>query len=194
MITRERVIWVVIAVTIGASGYFIGKKSQPIDVTKKEAIVEVKSESTDVSNEIDKSFGWAKAQPDINVEAVDIVKGLRKAGDEYSFPSPAVKFAIKNNGESDIESFGVNMVVLDELNKRKIAAYGQASGSIQKGWTSDRMLFEVMQSSWRDTTGNEKISFPVTFIFSAKTQGGGKELFRVQFDPVEFDSLPEINF
>lgn len=194
MITKERTTWIVIVVAIGLSGYFFGKNKQPTEVSSKNAIVEVTSEGTDVSNEIDKSFGWAKAPTDINVEVVDVAKGIKKGNDEYGFPTPVVKFAIKNNGEGDIGSFGVSMVVLDELNKRKISAYNQASGAIQHGWTSTRMFFEALPTDWKDATGNEPVSFPVTFIFSAKMDGDNKELCRVQFDPIEFGSLPELGY
>lgn len=194
MITRERAIWFIVVVAIGVSGYFIGKKNQPPEVAKKEAIVEVKSKNTDVSNEIDKSFGWAKAPAGINIEVVEVAKGKRNGSDEYNFPTPVVKFAIKNNGESDINSFGVDMVILDELNKRKIATYGQASGSIQKGWTSKKILFEAMKEDWRDANGDEGIYFPVTFVFYANTDDGNKEIIRVHFDPIEIDGLPEFGF
>lgn len=66
-----------------------------------------------------KSFGWAKAPAGINIEVVEVAKGKRNGSDECNFPTPVVKFAIKNNGESDINSFGVDMVILDELNKKE---------------------------------------------------------------------------
>lgn len=193
MLSAERIAWVLVVVLVGSGGYLLGKmNSSPGQ--KKQVAVEVVAENTDVSNEIDKSFGWSKAPVGMSIEAVDAVKGVRPGGDEYPHLMPALKLAFKNSGATDLESFGINVVILDELNKRKIAGYGQASGSIKHGWTSDKILFAATEADWKDAIGNSEIEFPVTMIISASVQGGDKEIFRAEFDPLEIRDLQELNY
>lgn len=191
MFSSERIIWTLVIILAGTVGYFIGQKTTQ---TGHKVSVEVASEDTDVSNKIDESFGWSRAPAGTKVEVVEAIKGIRKGGDDYPFSMPAVKLAIRNIGDSDLESFGVNVVILDNFNKRKIASYGQASGFIKKGWMSDKTLFEASESDWRDVAGNNKIDFPVTMIISASIDGGDKELFRTEFDPLEIDDLQELDY
>jgi len=175
------------------SGLFHWAKTTPAGHSAQVS-VEVVSEDTDVSNKIDKSFGWSRAPAGTNVEVVDAVMGIRKGGEDYPFSMPAVKLAIRNVGNSDLKSFGVNVVVEDNFNKREIASYGQASGYIKQGWVSDKTLFVASESDWRDVAGNNKIDFPVTMIISASIDGGDKELFRAEFDPLEIDDLQELDY
>jgi len=193
MFLSERVVWILVIVLAGTVGYFIGQKSTQTGYNSLVS-VELASEDTDVSNKIDESFGWSRAPAGTKVEVVEAVKGIRKGGDDYPFLMPAVKLAIRNIGDSDLESFGVDVVILDNLNKRKIASYGQASGFIKQGWTSDKTLFEASESDWRDVAGNNKIDFPVTMIISASIDGGDEELFRAEFDPLEIDDLQELDY
>lgn len=193
MFSTERIIWILVIVLAGTAGYFTGQKATPAG-HNAQVSVEVVSEGTDVSNKIDKSFGWSRAPAGTNVEVVDAVMGIRKGGEDYPFSMPAVKLAIRNAGNSDLKSFGVNVVVEDNLNKREIASYGQASGFIKQGWVSDKTLFVASESDWRDVAGNNKIDFPVTMIISASIDGGDKELFRAEFDPLKIDNLQELDY
>jgi hypothetical protein len=191
MLSTERAAWVVIVAMFGLVGYFIGQKSAT-PKHEDRVIASVSVEGADVSNEISKSFGWADAPASLNVEAVDVVKGVRPGGDDYPHPRPAVKLALKNIGDEDLGSFGINVLVLDEQNKRRVATYGQASGSIKEGWTSARMLFDATETEWKDLVGTSKIDFPVTMIFYASVSGGDKDILRVVFEPWELDSLPTL--
>jgi hypothetical protein len=190
MLPMERAIWVLAIVLAGTIGFIVGQKTLPD--TPPSVAVDVVSENTDVSNEINKSFGWAKAPENINVEAVQAFKGTRPGGDEYPHPMPAVTLALKNIGDSDLDSFGVNVLILDEQNKRRIACYGQASGSINTGWTSDKMLFDATETDWRDVVGTGRIDFPVTMVIYVDTSSGEKNILRVIFDPSELDELPTL--
>lgn len=188
----ERIVWIVVIVLVGSVGYLLGhKKTAPEH--KAQVGVEIVSENTDVSNEISKSFGWADAPAYMIVEAVDAVKGMRPGGDDYPHPRPAVKLALKNIGDTDLDSFGINVLILDESNKRRIASYGQASGYIKQGWTSEKMLFDATETDWKDVIGTNKIDFPVTMIFYVSATGGDKDILRVVFDPREIDTLPELD-
>lgn len=187
-----RTFWIVIALLSGSIGYFLGLKTAT-PRHEDRVIASVSVEGADVSNEISKSFGWADAPLSMNIEAVDVVKGIRPGGDEYHHPRPAVKLALKNIGDEDLDSFGINVLILDEQNKRRVATYGQASGSISQGWTSDRMLFDATETDWNDLIGNRKIDFPVTMIFYASVTGGDKDILRVVFEPWELDTLPELS-
>ncbi|SFM20472.1 hypothetical protein SAMN05421830_12045 [Desulfomicrobium norvegicum] len=189
---KERIVWVLVVLFASTVGYFLGQKVA-VPEHKAQVAVEVVSEDTDVSNEISKSFGWADAPSNMNVEAVDVVKGVRLGGDDYPHPRPAVKLALKNIGDEDLGSFGINVLVLDEQNKRRVATYGQASGSIKEGWTSGRMLFDATETDWKDLVGTNKIDFPVTMIFYASVTGGDKDILRVVFEPWEIDTLPELS-
>jgi hypothetical protein len=111
-----------------------------------------------------------------------------------SFNSRCPRIQVRNIGDSDLKSFGVNVVILDNFNKRKIASYGQASGFIKQGWTSDKALFEASETDWKDVAGNNKIDFPVMMIISASIDGGDEELFRAEFDPLEIDNLQELDY
>lgn len=191
--SKERIAWILIIFLSGTAGYFMGQKAAPSE-HKAQVAVEVVSENTDIADEIDKSFGWSRAPAGTNVEVFDAVKGIRKGGDDYPFSMPVVKLAIKNVGDSDLKSFGLTVLVLDNFNKRKIASYGQASGFIKQGWVSDKALFMATESDWKDVAGNQKIDFPVTMIVSASIDGGDKEIFRADFDPFEIDGLQELNY
>lgn len=191
--SKERIVWILVIFLSGTAGYFMGQKAAPGE-HKAQVAVEVVSEDTDVSNEINKSFGWSKAPAGTNVEAVDVVKGVRPCGDDYPHPRPAVKLALKNIGEKDLDSFGINVLVLDEQNKRRLASYGQASGSIKQGWTSGKILFDATETDWKDVIGTNKIDFPVTMIFYASVAGGDKDVLRVVFEPWEIDTLQELNY
>lgn len=188
----ERAIWLFIALLAGSVGYFVGQKSATPKHDDR-VIASVSVDGADVSNEISKSFGWADAPAHMNVEAIDVVKGIRPGGDEYPHPRPAVKLALKNIGDEDLDSFGINVLVLDEQNKKRVASYGQASGFINQGWTSDKMLFEATETDWKDLVGTNKIDFPVTMIFYASISGGDKDILRVVFEPWEIDTLPELS-
>ena len=69
MFSMERTAWVLAIALAGVIGYLVGQKNTADDNIPKVA-VDVVSENTDVSNEIDKSFGWGKALANINLEAV----------------------------------------------------------------------------------------------------------------------------
>ena len=88
---------------------------------------------------------------------------------------------------------GIDVVVLDEQGKRRIASYGQATGYIKQGWTTDKMLFDATETDWKDVIGNNKIDFPVTMVFYASVAGGDKDILRVVFEPWEIDTLPEVS-
>lgn len=190
--TKERLVWILLVFIAGGMSYFAGHNQSQARHGERVS-VEVVSENTDVSNEIDKSFGWSKGPANMNIEAVDMTKGTRPGGDEYPHPMPAVKLALKNNGHADLDSFGINILILDELNKRRIATYGQASGSIKQGWTSEKILFSATEADWSDIIGKNKIDFPVTMLVYASANGGDKDILRIVFDPLEIDSLPELN-
>lgn len=193
MPSLERAVWAIAIVLAGIIGFLIGQRS--IEAESKPVVgIGVVSESTDVHNEISKSFGWAKAPANINLEAVEAFRGSRPGGDEYPHPMPALTLALKNIGESDLDSFGVNVLILDEENKRRIASYGQASGSIKKGWTSEKMLLHATETDWKDVAGQDKIDFPVTMLVSVDTVAGEKEILRVAFDPSEIERLPELQY
>ena len=191
MYAKERIVWVLVVLFASSVGYFLGQKVA-VPEHKAQVAVGVVSEDTDVSNEISKSFGWAAAPAHMNVEAVDVVKGVRPGGEDYPHPRPAVKLALKNVGDEDLDSFGINVLVLDEQNKRRVATYGQASGFINQGWTSDRMLFDATETDWKDIVGTNKIDFPVTMIFYASVSDGDKDVLRVVFEPWELESLPAL--
>lgn len=193
IISKERIVWILSIVLAGTVGYYTGEKAtQPEH--KAQVAVEVVSENTDVADDIDKSFGWSRAPAGTIVEVVDAVKGMKRGGDDYPFSMPAVKLAIKNVGDSDLKSFGINVLVLDNFNQRKIASYGQASGFIKQGWVSDKKLFVASESDWNDVAGRNKIDFPVTMVVTASIDGGDKEIFRADFDPFEIDGLRELNY
>ncbi|GAB6111685.1 hypothetical protein [Desulfomicrobium salsuginis] len=101
---------------------------------------------------------------------------------------------LKNIGDADLESFGVSVLILDEENKRRVASYGQASGSIKQGWTSEKMLLQATETDWKDVAGLDKIDFPVTMLVYVDTVAGLKELLRVAFDPSEIERLPELQY
>lgn len=191
MSSTERAAWLVIVFLAGSIGYFVGQKSAT-PTQEDRVVASVSIEGADVSNEISKSFGWAAAPAHMNVEAVDVVKGVRPGGEDYPHPRPAVKLALKNVGDEDLDSFGINVLVLDEQNKRRVATYGQASGFINQGWTSDRMLFDATETDWKDIVGTNKIDFPVTMIFYASVSDGDKDVLRVVFEPWELESLPAL--
>lgn len=192
MFSTERVGWIIIVVLACSIGYFLGSKIAT-QGHEDQVVAEVSIEGADVLNEIDKSFGWADAPAHMNVEAADVVKGVRPGGDDYPYPMPAVKLSLKNIGDEDLDSFGVNVVVLDEQGKRRIASYGQATGYIKQGWTTDKMLFDATETDWKDVIGNNKIDFPVTMVFYASVAGGDKDILRVVFEPWEIDTLPEVS-
>ncbi len=192
MYAKERIVWVLVVLFASTVGYFLGQKFA-VPEHMAQVAVDVVSEDTDVSNEISKSFGWADAPAHMNVEAADVVKGVRPGGDDYPYPMPAVKLSLKNIGDEDLDSFGVNVVVLDEQGKRRIASYGQATGHIKQGWTTDKMLFDATETDWKDVIGNNKIDFPVTMVFYASVAGGDKDILRVVFEPWEIDTLPEVS-
>ena len=193
MFSMERTAWVLAIALAGVIGFFAGQRNFAGE-NKSKVAVEVVSENADVSNEIDKSFGWAKAPANIDLEAVEAFRGIRPGGDEYPHPMPALTLALKNIGESDLDSFGVNVLILDEENKRRIASYGQARGSVRRGWTSEKMLLHATETDWKDVAGMDKIDFPVTMLVSVNTVAGEKEILRVAFNPSEIERLPELQY
>ncbi|GAB6111681.1 hypothetical protein [Desulfomicrobium salsuginis] len=94
MPSLERAVWVLAIALAGTIGFLIGQRS--IEAEPKPVVgVDVVSENTDVHNEISKSFGWAKAPANINLEAVEAFRGIRPGGDEYPHPMPALTLALK---------------------------------------------------------------------------------------------------
>ena len=193
LLSTERIVWMLVVVLVGSACYFVGQKNTTLE-HKTQVAVDVVPQHTDVSNEIDKSFGWSKAPSDMKIEAFDAVKGVRLGGEEFPHPMPALKLAFKNVGPADLESFGINVLIVDELNKRKIASYGQASGSIKQGWTSDKILFAAGEADWKDAIGSSEIDFPVTMTIYASVQGGDKEIFRAEFAPLEIRDLQGLTY
>lgn len=193
MPSMERFVWVLVIALAGTIGFLVGQKNAP-QQTLPAVSVNVATDNTDVSNEISKSFGWAKAPANIDLDAVEAFRGIRPGGDEYPHPMPALTLALKNIGESDLDSFGVNVLILDEENKRRIASYGQASGSIRRGWTSEKMLLHATETDWKDVAGMDKIDFPVTMLVYVNTVAGEKEILRVAFNPSEIERLPELQY
>lgn len=192
MDAKERTAWALVVLFASTVSYFVGQKSAT-PRHEEQAHVSVSVEGADVLNEINKSFGWAKAPENIDVEAVDVVKGVRPGGDDYPHPMPAIKLALKNVGDADLESFGVDVSFFDELNKRDIANYGQATGFVGQGWTTEKMLFDARETDWRDVLGTNKIDFPVTMVIYVRASGGAKEIVRMVVDPWEIDILPELS-
>ena len=176
----------VIAVFIG--GFVIGKQ-----FSGKEKKISVEySSSEDVSDALDQSFGWGMASDNINIDAVEIERGvyLRDYGD-YTFPTPAIKLAIKNNGGKKLKSFGIIYSFSDIDNKRKIGSFGQASGSISPGWTSEKLLFNISGETYLDLIGeNSPVNFRIKVKVGAKTKSGVKPLYETEFEPVELKELP----
>lgn len=193
MLSLERAVWVLAIILAGTIGFLFGQDHANQEILPA-VTVDVVSEYTDVSNEINKSFGWAKAPANISLEAVEAFRGIMPGGDEYPYPMPALTIALKNIGDSDLDSFGVNVLILDEENKRQVASYGQASGSIRQGWTSEKMLLHATETDWKDVVGVDKIDFPVTMLVYVDTDVGEKEIIRVAFDPSEIERLPELHY
>lgn len=175
----------VIAVFIGS--FLIGKQ---FSGKEKRISVEYNS-SEDVSDAIDQSFGWGKAPANINIEAVEIERGvyLSNYGD-YTFPTPAIKLAIKNNGGKKLKSFGIIFSVSDIDNKRKIGSFGRASGAISPGWTSEKLLLNISGETYLDLIGeNKPVNFRIKVKVGAKTKSGVKLLYETIFEPLELKEL-----
>ncbi|MDZ7698077.1 MAG: hypothetical protein U5R49_14555 [Deltaproteobacteria bacterium] len=87
-----------------------------------------------MKEELDRSFGWGKAPDNMDVEVVDVKKGVHidEYGD-YKFPTPAVSLSIKNLGNENLESFSVTCGFSDIDHKRDLGHCGTASGSIKAG-------------------------------------------------------------
>lgn len=171
--------------------FFAGRGSIP-----KTKIEVTEQTSNSVKDDLDESFGWGKAPKDIQVEAVDIIKGIyHKDYGKYTLPIPAIKFALKNNSGNNMASFGISYSFVDLDNKRKIGTYTIASGPIKAGWSSERQFFHIQPGKVAELVGNNsRISFRVKFTAWAKTVVGPKQLYDTVFEPSELDQLPMIDW
>lgn len=183
----ERIAWLVFILIAFGAGFFSGQQKNH-DLTKSEVIVSARLGDVDVRDELDQAFGWGTAPADIEVTAVDIEKDVEYGTDEFPYPMPTVKLAIKNIGQNDLNSFGVCVDIVDSYNKRIITGYCQASGAIGQGWRTDRKLFSASEADWADIASG-RIDFPVDFNFSVKAQDGSKMLDQVRFYPSELSIL-----
>lgn len=172
-------------------GFFIGKQTSH---NNKRLAIECTIED-DVSDSIDQSFGWGKAPADIDIEAVNLIKGVYYHDyEENSLHLPAIRLSIKNNGEKLVNSFGVVYSFSDIDNKRGIGTYSQASGAIEPGWTSRPLCLDVSEQDYIDLIGPDNvIDFRVRAKIWAKTKGMRVNLYETVFEPYDLEELPLLN-
>jgi len=175
-----------------ALGFIIGKSD--LVGNKKEAQVTVKSEAESFENPVDKAFGWGSAPGNVKIEASNIKKGvsINEHGD-FTYPTPAVKMAVKNVGKEPLDSFGLNCSFLDIENKRKIDGFGHASGLIEPGWESSSYIYDISGQKYLDVIGSNKpIDFDIKVTIYIETKTGIETLYETVFEPSDLDSLPEL--
>jgi|GEM_PF-2418975 hypothetical protein len=144
---------------------------------------------------LDDQMGWGRIPDSATIELVGVIKGAynRGYGDE-DFPVPALKLAVRNNGDTDLKSFGIDYTFSDIDNNRIIATYGIASGFIKAGWTSKIMMINVEQAKYLELIGGGPINFRVKAEIWVKTNNGAKTLYETVFEPDELYLLPKLQF
>ena len=184
-----------ILILLGIVAAFIGGFLIGNQFPDKEKKISVEySSSNNVRDAFEQTWGWGKAPDNIDIEAVEIERGvyLQYFGD-YTFPTPAIKLGIKNNGEKELKSFGICYSFDDIDNKREIGLFSTASGSISPGWTSQKELFNISGQTYLDLIGeNSPVDFRIKVVVWANTKSGGKRLYETVFEPDELEELPRL--
>ncbi|CAK8713845.1 hypothetical protein KKHLCK_02895 [Candidatus Electrothrix laxa] len=183
-LSKEQLQQIIIILIIAGLFFFLGRCTKPG--------VEITTNASDVSNEISNSFGWGKAPGDIQVEAVDITRGVIKGNSFYKHPMPAVRLAIKNLGSENLSSFGIDYQFFDIDNNKKLGSYAIASGSVDANWTGRNYVFSLSPENWNDLVGNDPIDFHIVVVISIRTKDDDIEVYRTTFTPDELTSLSVI--
>lgn len=152
------------------------------------------SSSDNISEQFDNTFGWGRAKEVLEIDAVDIKKGKRIWGySDYKHPTPAISLRIKNNSDKKVSSFGIVYSFYDIDNKIELGSYGEASGSIDPGWSSEIKIFRLGHEDWLDImNGNKPIDFRVLVQISYKAKKEDILLYETVFEPGELARLPEL--
>jgi len=197
MSKKQKTVFVCVTVLVITStiSFYLGRYFPVEKKGEKRAIVIETNTQEDVSKTIDNQFGWGEADSNINIEAVELVKGVViKQHSDYTHPMPAIQFAIRNNGEEGLDSFGIGCYFTDIDNKRELGGFARASGSIGPGWTSEKDVFFLQSYDYyRQLGGDIPIDFKILGRIYAKTKSGDKILYETVFQPHELDLLPKLN-
>lgn len=188
-------VFVIVLVITSTISFYLGRYFPVEKQGEKSGVVIETNTQENVSNTIDKQFGWGKADSNINIEAVELVKGVViKQYSDYTHPMPAIQFAIRNNGEEGLDSFGIGCYFTDMDNKRKLGGFARASGSVEPGWTSKKEVFYLQSYDYyRHLGGDIPIDFKILGRIYAKTKSGDKILYETVFQPYELELLPKLN-
>lgn len=145
----------------------------------------------DIKEQIGRNMGWGKAPSDAEITLVGLVKGAYQSRGDYRQPVPALKFSIRNEGPSDVPSFGINYSFEDLDNKRKIDGFAVPSGDIKAGWTNKERLYHVVPNRFGELIGgNKPIDFTIKACVWINTESGPLKLYETTYTPEELRNLP----
>lgn len=161
------------------------------------ADVEYEVVKREVSNSYSDQMGWGKASKTAQIKPVNIRVGkmLNSYSDKFTYPTPVIELSVKNIGDNNLRSFGINFEVKDMDNKRRIGGIAVASGSIDSGWTGKRHVLSLSPNDFAKLIGNNPIDFKTLLTVYISLHGEKIiKLYEGTIEPKELKALPVISY
>ncbi len=188
-------IFAALVIAIGMFEYY--KNNSTTKGNNEAKIIQTHIES-DAMDSYDNKRGWGKAPVDIHIEPINIRLGktINTYSDHFKYPTPVVEVSVKNNGDRKLQSFGIFHIVKDIDNKRVIGRSGQASGEVEVGWTSKKLVLSLFPGDYSKVTqDNKAINFTISIDVYVKVRDGSIiKLYDAILSPEQLNNLPVIGY
>ncbi len=182
---------IVLIIIINAILYLSGTSDNDGSDVKYEVV------EREISNSYKDQMGWGKASTSAQIQPVNIRVGkmLNSYSDKFTYPTPAIELSVKNIGDNNLRSFGINFEVKDIANKRRIGRIAVASGSIDSGWTGKRHVLSLSPNDFAKLIGNNPIDFKMLLNVYVLLDGEKViKLYEGTIEPKELKALPIISY